>query len=285
MEIAEATTTTHVRASSELIARAVALAPKGRAAVLGCGRCGEIPVPLLLDSFTHADFVDSDGTALSDLCSRWPATNGHASRSAFFEADLTGLIEPLSATAERIAGTSGEASQCLDHLSRLLAQATPDFWRPAHGEGYSLVICSLVLTQLQATARGSVEAAFLRRFPESRRVLAGHPRWRSAIWSFARRLEEGWMDHLTSLARQGAVVYLADTVHVAWLSESVPESWTTAGAWIATRTSRLADYLRPWEPPLAEERWQWLRREPEGEFAARLYGVQGVIYRTAGAGT
>ncbi len=283
-------TAAHIRASHELIARALALAPRARAVVLGCGACGELPLPSLAQGCQQVDFVDLDVERLAKAKRRWaaqvrmstgrPSARRLGAAAAFVPADLTGLVAPLARRAEALAREAAGEDDCLRALARLLSGATPAFWRPPHGEPYGLVICSLLLTQLQGAVRGGVERAFLHRFPRQAARLAADSGWRDAAWAFARRLEDGWIEHLAALGTPGAVVYLADTVYVGWLDEEQGRL-TTRGFWVATRTSRLADYLRPWEPPLAEEHWRWLRLGPEDGFAGRLYGVQGLIYRTA----
>ncbi len=280
---ADATTRAHCCATADLIARAASLAAPRRAIVLGCGRGGDIPIGPLLEKIRQVDFVDIDGKALGVTGAAARAARPGSLQPAFFVADLTGLIGPLRAAASAVTAKAEDEWPCLDDLGTLLTTATPIFWQPPHREHYSLVICSGVLMQLQASVRGPLEAGFLRRFPDGRRALATHPGWRTAIWSFARRIEEAWIDHLSTLAEPHGIVSLVDTVHVAWLQQDEYDAWTTEGAWIATRTARLADYLRAWELPIAEKRWPWLRPDAKGPgpATARLYGVQGLIYRTA----
>ena len=54
-----------------MIADAATLAGCGSAAVLGCGRCGEIPVHYLSNMFTRVDLVEIDAAALSAIETQW----------------------------------------------------------------------------------------------------------------------------------------------------------------------------------------------------------------------
>ena len=65
---------THFLSSIAMIAEAAALAGKGAAAVLGCGRCGEIPIQQLIQTFDVVDLVDIDADALAAVRERRPPT-------------------------------------------------------------------------------------------------------------------------------------------------------------------------------------------------------------------
>jgi hypothetical protein len=84
---------------------------------------------------------------------------------------------------------------------------------------------------------------------------------------------------LEQLSAPGGIVYLSDTVHVCWLLQTDSDTVTTEGSWIASRTSRLADYMLPTYEILKEGSWNWMRKEQEGPYWGRLYGVQALTYR------
>ena len=270
---------THILSSLEMIAEAAILAGSGCAAVLGCGACTEIPIRQLGERFNRVDLVDLDSARLKVAgaqCRQWKETKA---TFAFYHADLTGLISQLEPLAHDIAASAATPSACLDDFGQLLTSTTPSFWRSPDEQTYSLVVCSAILTQLQATVRRQLENIFSQRFPAARSELSAYEPWRKSLWNFARRLEETFIDHLEPLSAPGAIVYLSDTVQVCWLVQSGIQTFTTEGTWIATRTSRLADYLRPWNRIIAQRQWSWFRREQEGVYWGRLYGVQAIVYR------
>ena len=55
---------THLLASRAMIEEALALVDSGSAAVLGCGRCTEIPIRSLSGKLDRVDLVDFDAEAL-----------------------------------------------------------------------------------------------------------------------------------------------------------------------------------------------------------------------------
>ncbi len=270
---------THVHSSMAMIVDAATLAGSENAVILGCGRCTEIPVRHLSTMFNRIDLVDLDDYALEFVetqCQQWEEARNSCT---FYHADLTGLISQIEPKAQKIVTSVTQPSSCLDELGQLLISTTPNFWRPLQDEKYNLIVCSAVLTQLQATVRKSVEDIYLNKFPGDSSALSLYKQWRSSIWTFARQLEDAFIDHLRSLLVPGGIIYLSDTVHACWLLQSDPQTFITEGAWIATRTPRLADYLSSWEEIITERMWKWMRRGQEGQYWGRLYGVQAIIYR------
>jgi hypothetical protein len=272
---------THVQSSMTMMIEAANMAGGGRAALLGCGKGSEIPVHQLAGNFGRIDCVDLDTLALRILEARCKQSEESRRSCRFHNSDLTGLIPQLVPLAREIISAVSDPLACLDQLGTLLNSVQPEFWKPPSPEKYSLVICSAVLTQLQATVRKSVEEIFLDRFPGQASVLSSCNTWRSSLWNFARSLEDSWILHLDSLCSSKGIIYLSDTVRVCWLRRSEPDGFTTEGSWIATRTARLADYLRPSNEILAQDHWPWIRTEAEGMYTGRLYEVQAIIYRAA----
>jgi hypothetical protein len=271
---------THILSSVAMIAEAAKLADSGSAAVLGCGRCGEIPIRILNQSFDVVDLIDIDEAALAAIveqCKQWNDAR-HVYR--FHYADLTGLITTLQHHSSELVSTAVNPLQCLEQLGMLLESTPAVFWTPSHKQRYALLICSTVLTQLQAVVRESVEKVYLERFPKYATALSKHEPWRRSAWNFARNLEDAFISHLGTMIKPGGIIFLSATVHVAWLTQIDEQSVATKGSWIATRTARLADYLQPSDSILAERAWNWLRQEREGSYWGRLYGVQAIIYQT-----
>ena len=267
---------THNERSPEMILRAAALARPRAVAVLGCGKCVDIPIQQLTTISDRLDLVDADVSALKFVESRFP--NDSRCSRALHHADLTGLVSQIQPAAQDLVMHSSDPFQCLDELAEWLAASKPHFWRPPRSDGYELLICSAVLTQLQASVREKLEHVFLKRFPLHRNALLFHGNWRDSVLKFARKLEDAFIEYLDSLIYPGGLIYLSDTVHVCWLTQLDLRTFTTEGSWLATRTSRLADYLGS-RQVIGEGQWQWIRRLREGRFWGCLYGVQAVIYQ------
>jgi hypothetical protein len=262
-----------------MIIEAAKLAGSGYVAILGCGICGEIPLHFLGETFDHVDLVDLDVQALRLVQERCQLEGEENDTYAFHHTDLTGLISQIEPQVQAIVARASEPLKCLDSLGQLLTSTPANFWQPPQDKKYNLVICSGILTQLQATVRDRVEALFLDRFSDHQAALSDYRPWKELIWEFARQLEDAFITYLESLTAPKAIIYLSDTVHVCWLIASDSQTFLTEGAWIATRTSRLADYLHPRYEIVAERQWQWLREERQGPYWGRLYGVQSLICR------
>jgi len=272
---------THIRSSVGMIAEAIRLTDSGSAAVLGCGRCGEIPVRLLNETFELVDLVDIDREALAavdEQCKKWDEEKNSYQVHC---TDLTGMIARVERRASELVAKTVDPVACLEQLGVLLESTAPEFWAPPRGERYDLLVCSMVLTQLQALVRESVEKIYLGRFPEYAPAMLKHKSWCESVWNFARNLEDDFIEHLGTLIKPQGIVYLSETVHVSWLTQLDEQSVSTEGRWITLRTSRLTDYLRPGDTIIKEQHWDWLREDKEGDFCGRLYGVQAVIYRVS----
>jgi len=277
----EITAGAHFWSSVSMIKEAMALADSGSVAVLGCGRCAEIPIRLLNQKFDRVDLVDIDRDALNFVragCEKW---NDERNVYKFHHADLTGVIATVERRAGELVANTVDPIECSEQLGILLERTTPKFWKPAHSRRYDLLVCSGVLTQLQALVRERVEKIYFGKFADYAPSLSQHKSWCESAWHFARNLEDRFIEHLSKLTKPQGIVYLSDTVHVSWLNQLDHKSVSTEGRWIALRTERLADYLRTSDSIVHEQRWDWLREEGEGDYWGRLYGVQAVIYRNS----
>lgn len=271
---------THIRSSIAMIAEASALAGSGPAAVLGCGYCGEIPLQLLNQTFAVVDLVDINSGALAAIDARRQHWHAEKNVCQFHRADLTGIIATIAPPATALVEGAIDPSLCLEQLGLLLESTVPEFWSPPQSPHYDFLVCSMVLTQLQAVVRESVEKIYLARFPEHAAALVKHESWCKSAWNFARTLEEKFLAHLATLMKPHGIVYLSETVHVSWLTQLDGQSVFTEGSWITLRTPQLADYLSPGDTIIREQHWDWLREEREGNYWGRLYRVQAIIYRT-----
>ena len=272
---------THLLSSVCMINEAATLAGSGSVAVLGCGRCTEVPIRALNEKFDRVDLIDIDSDALDFVKAQYAEWNDEKKSFQFHCADLTGMMARIQHRADELVANTVVPLECLEQLGLLLESTAPEFWSPPESQRYDLVICSTVLTQLQALVRESVEKIYLRRFPEYESGFSTHKPWCQSVWNFARNLEDRFIEHLRTLITPQGIIYLSETVHVSWLTQLDEQSVSTPGRWITLRTSRLADYLRPSDTIVAEKHWDWLREEREGNFWGRLYGVQAVIYRVS----
>lgn len=269
----------HLSLSKEMISAAARLSDPCCCAVLGCGNCRDVPIDYLTGTFHQTDYVDLDTSSVQLTQARRQSVDAARHMFRFFKADLTGLVDRLSAAAEEVSLRFTAPQSSLDSLSSLLLSTRPDFWRPPTNEQYNCIICSTVLTQLQASVRNAIERIVLARYPTSSDILQSYGPWKKSLWAFARRIEDAFLDHLDSLSAPRGIIYLSDTVTVSWLRAGASQSFITEGTWIATRTGRIADYLRPWHEIITERSWCWTRKKTEGVYLGRLYGVQAMIYR------
>jgi hypothetical protein len=266
----------HIESSKRFILDAARAAGRTSALILGCGRCAEIPVDSLGQRFSRLRFVDADNDALTAVATRYPDDRG---RYEYHRADLTGMIDWIRDEARRIALRDVTPDLMIEQIADRVLSHAPELWSPPSGERFDLVVCSGVLTQLQAKVRAAADQAFGEKFPSQSRLFHSHRAWRRAAWHMARRLEDAFVVHLADLTASNGVICLSDTVRVNWLIEAAAGTFTTEGTWIATRTARLTDYLSPSVEIIAQDQWTWLRQQPEGPYWGRLYDVQAVAYR------
>jgi hypothetical protein len=266
----------HIESSVRFILDAAGSTVGPAALVLGCGRCAEIPVSSLGRRFSRLQLVDADVEALTRVAGRFGDEGG---RYQYRRADLTGIVRAIQEDAKRIAAEQVDGEAAIEELAKSLLSHTPRMWSPPDGRRFDFVVCSGVLTQLQARVRGAAERVFRERFPDDAELLRSQASWRRAIWQVARRLEDAFVSHLPQLCARHAVICLSDTVRVNWLRRSGEETFMTEGTWIATQTPRLIDYLPDSADIIAQGQWTWLRQQQEGPYWGRLYDVQAVAYR------
>ena len=256
----------HIERSHEMILNAMSIAKEGKALVLGCGNCADLPLKELSQKFRFVDLIDMNKTNMSSV---------QANQIIFYQADITGMIRRVRNKLLKSTSFLQKDTDFLDHATNCLASIKPSFWNGGHK--YSIVICPGLLTQLQANIRKEIERIFLIRFPKCASLLLEYPTWIKGIWQFARQIESSFIEHIQTLLTPSGIFYLSDTVHVSWLFPLETESCVMYGKWIATKTSRLADYLPGNYHIEKEARWNWARFEQEGPYIGRLYDVQAVI--------
>ncbi|MGA1867319.1 MAG: hypothetical protein ACMUJM_02115 [bacterium] len=273
--INEANTWQHIQNSGYLIEKAMEMAAPERIAVLGCGRCREIPLPLLMRRCNRIYLVDTDLSALRDVESKFSCD---PPRLEFFAEDLTGLIPYVEAKAPEITRESRNPEECLAALGELLLEAKPRFL--AFPKKFDLVICSAMLSQLQAKIKRATLETFPQKFGPGYPGINTNKKWMKDLWNFARRLEHAFINHLDSLVNPGGVIYLSATVKVCWVKEEQEgKRYTTEGSWITLESGQLPNYLSVDHKIERTVNWPWARKEGENEYWGRLYEIQAVIYR------
>ena len=243
---------------------------------LGCGECNEINLMNLKNSL-HIDLVDIDKKVLKYLRGNISSSCNYKGISIFNE-DITGSIANLSESAENYIKTKND-HESLKSLQYLVDNININFWVPPGGYKYTLIICSLLITQLQANLISALENVFLKYFPDYKNELSSNSDWIKTKYRFTRNLEQAFVDHLKTLAAKDAVLYFSDTVRVCFLKKISDDLFSTEGSWITTKTNRLADYFDSSFTILKETSWNWYLAKNDNNSDARLYDVQAVILR------
>src|SRR3990170_1997316 len=165
----------HIRSSRRFILDAADATGQTSILILGCGRCAEIPVDSLGQRFSRLLFVDADVDALTAVAARYA---DHRARYEYHQADLTGMIGWIRDEARRIALRDVTPELMIEQLADRVLSHAPELWSPPSGERFDLVVCSGVLTQLQAKVRAAADQAFGEKFPGQTRLLQSHRAWR-----------------------------------------------------------------------------------------------------------
>lgn len=268
----------HVSMSHSLITDTYRLTDQKRVLILGCGRCREIPIEKLVDS-ACIDLIDIDGDALQKVRDDLTSTGINLKGVSFLNEDITGSIASLSEETDKLLKTSSDSHKSLTILTDLIDNARTVFWTPTAKYPYTLILCSLLLTQLQAFILSRLEGIFLEHFPKSRDILYAHQDWIKAKFRFARRLENGFVAHLRSLAATEAMIYVSDTVRVCFTKRISNELFSTEGSWLALKTSSLADYFDASYKIIKETSWPLFLPKIENNSDGRLYEVQALVLR------
>jgi len=269
----------HISISNSLILESCQLVESKNILILGCGQCSEIPL-MKLNHSSHLDLIDIDEEALQKLRDNLASTGGTNLRGvSFFKEDITDSIAFLSEEAEKSLKSSNDVNESLTTLTNLIDNVEMIFWTPNRGYKYTLIICSLIITQFQAILLSKLEKIFLEYFPTHKSNLNFNTDWIKAKFRFARRLEEAFVAHLKTLATKDAVIYFSDTVRVCFLKNISNGLFSTEGSWITTKTNRLADYFDSSFKILKETSWPWYLPKIDNNSDGRLYDVQAVIVK------
>lgn len=266
--------------SNLLITEAYQLANQKRTLILGCGQCKEIPIKTIIP-LSDIDLVDIDSEAIQQLIDGFISSGLDLKRTFFFTEDITGLIAFLSQEVERyLEMSSNNVNDSLKILIKLINNARPAFWIPPAEYQYTFIICSLVLTQFQASVLSEIEKIFLKYFPKSGDMLCTCQNWIKAKYRFARRLEDSFVAYLKTLAKPEATIYISDTVRVCFVKHILDDLFSTEGSWVALKTNRLADYFDTGYKIIKEASWPWFLPKIEDNSDGRLYEIQSLILRS-----
>lgn len=274
----------HVATSKQMISKAYELADRGGVLVLGCGSCKEIPIETLVAA-SQLHLVDINEDALRGVRGDLTAKGMDLDGVTFTNEDIMGLIARLSSEVEAALPTTSDAHDACELLVHLIDHAEMAFWSPENRTRYSLIVCSLVLTQLQAVALARLEDVFLTHYPAGRVALATHKGWSRARFAFARRLEEAFVAHLRLIAAPNAILYLSSTIRVCFVKRIAAGLFSTEGSWVAAKTGRLADYFTSGDEIVQEASWPWFLSKRENGSDGRLYDVQALALRLEGKRT
>jgi hypothetical protein len=265
----------HASQSRRLILSAAAQVAPGRAIVLGAGRCDEIPLAELAHQFGHLVLNDSEQPLLDEALARENLPPEVRKKIQLDVRDLTGVTDSLlEKCAEQLAAAPDEPA-AINSLIQVIEAAALS---PAIGSPqYDLVVASCVLSQLHVALVQQAVELFGRQFAGREEILRGDPRWSMAVYQFARRVEERFIDQLWAMLARGGRIYLSESVQMCFIEPTSDGQWQTDGTLRMLRTKDLRDYLDRRFVIEAADRWHWVFwPATEGE-KGRLYDVQALI--------
>lgn len=267
-----------VAKSRELILAAAAQVAPRKAAILGAGRCSEIPLADLVRRFERVVVNDREPLARDEILHTAGLTATDAGNIEWQVADLTGLVEPLAGAWSNVLAAAPDSSAGAEAMYRALKTTRPE---PLPREltalaPFDLVVASCMLSQLHNAALATAVRLFGERFPGEEERFRASQDTASAFYELARQVEARFIDHLASLTAPQGRIYLAETVQVCFLEPAGPQHWSTEGTLRMLRTANLADYLDQRFTVERSDRWPWVI-EAEPPARSRLFDVQGLI--------
>ncbi|MGO8951612.1 MAG: hypothetical protein ACLQUY_28955 [Ktedonobacterales bacterium] len=287
----------HLQAMSGLLTRTLARCQAGttkRAIVLGAGACTELPLEHLVRFCESVVLVDVDEAGMWRGCQELPAPLHQ--RITLIGADITGGVSEAVASELRsqpwddlieLAGPAGlapldAAAGCLERC----AVSNPPVIPPLEGgQGFAIVISSLVLTQLFSLPLLDVLDTLAFHAPGMAALREAHPRYRQAARNFKRRVA---LAHITLLDRllapSGVGLFTSDVTGYLLSPLSGPHTPSAAGksdslpvlpADVLAIPEDLEQRFRVQGSP---EHWQWLVSVPDATHPGRSYDVCGVVF-------
>jgi hypothetical protein len=263
-----------------MILRAATLVPAGRALILGAGACDEIPLEQLAARFSRVTINDIAGEPMERALAALPA----AARGKV-EVDVADLTGATAAALERIEAAlvaCGDAEAAIARMSEVVAgQAAGPLPFAGH---YDLIVASALLSQLHIGLTQRAAELFERRFAGQRETLRAAPAWTSAVYEYARRVEQRFVDELIPRLAGNGILYASESVQMCYVELTADGQWATAGTYRMLRSRDLQDYFDARFTTLDRGRWQWVVSPPArtGD-VGRLYDVQALVLRVAPA--
>ncbi|MEZ4435806.1 MAG: hypothetical protein R3F65_25700 [bacterium] len=246
----------------------------GRACVLGAGACTDIPLRALAAQFERVALYDLDAESLrAALATLEPDARARVTARV---TDITGFAAPLLDRADACLAAATDPDAAIDALTALARDA-----RVGPTEGTlprsELVVASCVLSQLAISTLRTIERRFVHRFddPDAAR-LRGARGWVEATIGLVHALQRAFVRDLARMVAPGGRLYLSATTHVAQVTATADDRWSTPGAYRMTPDARLAASLGPDWSVLFEARWPWVAAPP-GIAPGVVYAVDALV--------
>jgi hypothetical protein len=291
----------HLRTVEELVTSAGAAVKSERsrrAVVLGAGACTEVPLEWIARYCETVVLVDVDVSGMLRARAELPASL--RSRVQVVDADITGGVSAALADELRtqpwhdlaqLSGAGGlapidAAAGCLERCSIPLPPILPDV--EVEG-GYSIVISSLVLTQLFSLPLLDVYDMLAYYAAGVADLRESQPRYLAAAASFRRHLA---LAHLALIERLlaplGAGLFISDVTgylltHHPGFSGSRPRVEREALPVLPVEVLALPDDFAERFTLLESPRyWEWLVALADPTHPGRSYDVCGLLFRRGG---
>ena len=282
----------HLDMIARLLQQALRLQPAGalpRAVVLGAGACTELPFDLLASTCAEIYLVDLDQRGMERARGELPAYLHERIRTV--QADITGGVSAALAAELRVqpwtdlAALAGEGGAApLDAAAGCIERCIvpdPPVLSELEAHGYSLVISSLVLTQLFNLPLLDVVDTLSMYVPWAVDMRETHERYRWATESFRRRVALAHLHLISSLlALGGAAVFITDVTGYLTPAQAGPHAGTVREAIDVLPPSALSlpeDLSTRFSIAGKRRHWTWIVQEPAATRPGRSYDVFGVV--------
>jgi hypothetical protein len=268
----------HVEESRRLIRAAAEEVQPGRAIVLGAGNCAEIPLAELVARFEQLTLNDVDGTLLEQGIAAAGLDAAAQAKIDVRVADLTGVTDPIIEKIEAVLGAISDLDTAVEQMATIVDEEQPTNM-PIEGQ-FDLVVASCVLSQLHFGLAHRSGERFERRFAGQVERLRQCPRWTTALYQMARRMEARFIDGVAALSAQGGLIYLSESPQMCSIKLTADGRWETEGTYRMLRTQDLTDYADRRFAIVAHGRWHWVVSPPQdvGQ-VGRLFDVQALVLK------
>ena len=268
----------HVEESRRLIRAAAEEVQAGRAVVLGAGNCAEIPLAELAARFEHLTLNDVDGKLLDQAIEAAGLDEAARAKIEVRVADLTGVTDPILEKIDGVLSAISDVDTAIERMATIVDEE-PVANMPIEGQ-FDLVVASCVLSQLHfGLVRRSGER-FEQRFTGQIERLRQSPRWTTALYQMARRMEARFIDGVAALSAQDGLIYLSESPQMCSIKLTADGRWETEGTYRMLRTQDLTDYVDRRFAIVAHGRWHWVASPPQqvGQ-VGRLFDVQAMVLK------